>query len=365
MGLEPIADDQRGGELLRCPRLLQPGPECAGGRVEADVAICDRVVEDKIGTHLHLHGVGDAGEHHAPRIGPVSATLFGYEVDSDFPLELARPGVGERGHLKIAAGNEELLSQEGELVAWDDDSGRQLAVFTVAEGVLLWDALTGAYLINASAGVVRMMPRGPRAEWEHRLGAVIVPLLLAERGDLALHAATVVDQGRGIVVCGPQGRGKSTLAMAMAMEGLEVASEDGTVISAEDRGPVAWAGQVGVRVTSEALRGLGGSPSSDGGKTRLIVRSPRSPASVPVGAVVVLLERGGAELAMRRLDPPAAVPALMPSAIYAGPHRLAHALRLAGWLVERVPVFEARMPDDLSSVGDAAKDLLRAVGSRP
>ena len=59
--------------------------------------------------------------------------------------------------------------------------------------------------------------RPPRDDlWEHRLVSVAVPLLLAERGDIALHAAAVARGDRAVAFAGASTRGKSTLAVAAA-----------------------------------------------------------------------------------------------------------------------------------------------------
>jgi energy-coupling factor transporter ATP-binding protein EcfA2 len=207
--------------------------------------------------------------------------------------------------------------------------------------------------------------RGPLAFWEHRLGSTIVPLLLAERDDLSLHAATVLVGGRAVLLCGPPGRGKSTLAAAMARRGHAVASEDGTVISDVESDPWVWPGQFGVRVTGAAMRALGREPPSDQpeGKFRRLIEDRGEdplPPAVPA-AVVLLRERGGPALEARRLDPVAALPAVAPHAFYGGPERLEITLDRVARLVERVPVWAVRLPDELSRLGECAETILDTV----
>jgi hypothetical protein len=262
----------------------------------------------------------------------------------------------------------DLLDEVGELVSWWEGAGVQFALASVSDGILASCSLTGAHRTSTRAGLVQTQPRGGHESWEHRICATMIPLLLADRGDLSLHGATVLLGERAAVFCGPSGRGKSTIAASLALRGSIVASEDASVITDVDLAPRAWPGEAGVRVSATGLRALGGAVGPDEPlhkALRLVATQPlRAPPPAELASVVVLLEPAGRRLCLTRLDPAAAVPALMPSVMYGGPARLASALRLVGQLVERVPVFTARFPDDLAAVGDVASEILGIIDGR-
>ncbi len=300
-----------------------------------------------------------------PQVHEGVAALFGYSVACEVPLPRARTGPNGRGALRIRCTPEELLARDGELVSWAERDGAQFALATSGGDLLAWCSVTGSYAIRAAAGEIVTQRTGEREHWEHRLGATIVPLALAERGDLALHAAAVVEGGQAVLFCGPPGRGKSTLTAALAINGIDVLSEDGAVISDLDGEPLTWPGQVGVRVAGDVVGAIAGGGAANGhGKTTLRVGHHAGAGPAPVAAVVLLAAPGGARPGARRLDPVAALPAVMPHVLYGGPRRLAQALALVALLTARVPVYRGRVPRDLERVGEHAQALLEQVRSR-
>jgi sarcosine oxidase gamma subunit len=62
-----------------------------------------------------------------------------------------------------------------------------------------------------------------------------LPLALASRGALVVHASALVRQTRAIVIAGRAGAGKSTLAALLARDGWRVIADDGVVL--EGRSP--------------------------------------------------------------------------------------------------------------------------------
>ncbi len=147
----------------------------------------------------------------------------------------------------------------------------------------------------------------------------IVPIMLAARGELVLHAAAIVESGRAILVCGPSGRGKSTLAHALETAGCGLLAEDGVALTAEDDRMLAWPGPLGIRLHPVP----GDAPPAEPGRRRkrlhLAAAEPLGPEPVPVGAVLVLGERGGDELAVRELAPEVALPPVFVNAISGRP----------------------------------------------
>jgi hypothetical protein len=296
----------------------------------------------------------------------VAQALFGYSIESDFSLARARPAPNGRGTLEIRRATTDLLARSGEFVSWDEQDGLEFALATSGADLLASCSVTGTYLLRGAKRQIITQPAGATDHWEHRLGATIVPLLLAEHGDLALHAAAVVDRDRAIVFCGPPGRGKSTLTAALALTGRAVLSDDGVVISELEQTPLAWPGQLGVRIVPGALRALERGKDESGRQlgekaTHLMSAGESVTGASPVAAIVLLAPRGGPRVQVERVDPVAALPALIPHALHGGPDRMAHVLRLAALVVARVPVFRVRLPDRLGALRDQAEALLEAL----
>jgi hypothetical protein len=279
-----------------------------------------------------------------------AGSVYGYSVESTFPLSRLRDDPGPRGTVRVVPAADPLLDRPGELTAWSDDG---FALARSSGALLAWCSVTGSFLIDAAGGRIHAQPAdGTGPAWEHRLMAVAMPLLAAERGDLVLHASAVAADGRAVLFCGPAGRGKSTTAYSLAWRGFPLLAEDGAAVTIEAERAVAWPGPRGARVGD----GMGAKRVHDTpGESK-----PRG--AVPVAAVVVLAERGGGRPAVR-LTPAAAVQALLPNAIHGGRDRLRQSFSLAARLAGLVPVYRASLPDDLSTAPAAATRLVEEVVS--
>jgi hypothetical protein len=187
--------------------------------------------------------------------------------------------------------------------------------------------------------------------WEHRIGTMAVPLLLAERGELAVHAAAIAVRGSAVLFAGSSGRGKSTLALAASEAGNPVLSEDGVTVDPGDELLRIWPGMRGVRAaTPEGRKGFVELPAA---------HEAREP--LPLGAVCLLGERGE-RLEISSLSPAAAVPAFVPSLIHSGePAALARAFALLARVLARVPAYRVSLPDDLRRVNASVRSLLEQL----
>ena len=223
----------------------------------------------------------------------MGATLYGYAVESDVPLPRARSGPATRGTIRVRATDERLLERAGRLMRYDPNLW---ALARTEGGLLIWCPGTGSYHADVASGVVEVHP-DERHEGllEHRLACLVVPLMLAERGDLALHAAVLARDGRAVAFCGASMRGKSTIAAELGARGYALLGDDSAVLSlAGDDGIVVWPGPSGSRLRRPGelmLRRLvhAGNGLADTGP-------------VPLAAVVELLERGGDEIEVERLQ---------------------------------------------------------------
>jgi hypothetical protein len=278
-------------------------------------------------------------------------SIFGYEVVSDLPLRRLSDATGARGRVSIVGADGSLLDRPGELTTWHDGSAGAGFALARSGGVLLaWCGATGEYEIDPSEATVRCNGAGGDA-WEHRIGTMALPLLLAERGELALHAAAVGAGDRAVLFAGPSGRGKSTLALAASENGHCVLSEDGVTIDPGDELLRIWPGLRGVRAAPPGAR-----------KGFIELPAEREAGEpLPLGAICMLGERGE-RLELTPLSPAAAVPALVPSLIHSGePAALARAFGLLARALARVPAYRVSLPDDLGLIGPSVRSLLADI----
>jgi hypothetical protein len=282
----------------------------------------------------------------------MGATLYGYEIDSDIPLPRARTGPASRGTLRVRATDEPLLDRRGSLVRYDP------AVWALARtdrGLLVWCPGTGSYHADVASGLIEVhADESYEGMVEHRTACLVIPLLLAERGDLALHAAVLARDGRAVAFCGASMRGKSTLAAELAARGYALLGDDSAILTLDgDDGMLAWPGPSGSRLRRPGERILRDLVHHRNGHEQT--------EPVRLAAAVELTERGGEEPEVERLVPVAAATRLYGYAPQADGPAVARTFALCARLAERVPVFSARLPDDLSRAGDHADALFRAV----
>lgn len=285
-------------------------------------------------------------------------SAYGFELHSDFPLPRARRQEGSRGKIRIRRGPADLLEQHGEITALDigEAQNGELITFAVARTgsrYLLACSVTGGFSLDPATLEVVAAPAGPADAWEHRLLAVAVPVMLAERGDLALHAAAIGLGDSAVLFCGPAGRGKSTLARAFAMAGYPVLSEDGVIASMSEGGWTLWPGSGGARIRV---------PWMTGPVTKEVVDLPGpEPEPLPPGGVVLLEPRGG-DGRPRSLPRAQALVRLTSHMTHPGGEDSARGpfTRLAA-LLSDVPAYSLSLPDDLGRLPEAVEALAETL----
>jgi hypothetical protein len=308
----------------------------------------------------------------------VRGSVFGYELESELPLERLREEAGSRGRLVLERAKESILDRSGELTGWAEPAGGRTA-FALARtdaGLIAWCSATGSYQLDATAGCIRVEPaRGVNPSWEHRLLSMALPMLLSERGDLAFHASAAVVGEGAVLFCGPSGRGKSTLAISAAALGHRVLAEDGAIITLQEGVPTVWPGPRAVRLKDDSASALARSllAGRSGNGTGTVPRpapgvgihplppDAEAPTPVPVRAILTLEERGP-DLAVKPLDPAEGLAAMVENLFHAGrAEGLRPAYRRAAQLAERVPVYRVTVPDDLAGAPASAERLLHGV----
>jgi hypothetical protein len=287
-------------------------------------------------------------------------SLYGFEVKAELPLRRLNAAPGTRGELTIDLAREPLPVPGGEPVSTlvGDDGRRFYASYELNGRCLLELPPSGEFLLDPTAVRVTVGVGDEDEDLrEHRIVSSAMGTLLAMRGDLVLHASAVTAGGRAVLFCGPTGRGKSTLALALGEAGHPVLGEDGIAIDLEGERPVAFPGARGIR-----MRSLG----ADGSRRTDLVPDPApiEPPPCPVAAVVLLGERGEA-LAVERLEAARALALLTPNLTHSGSRAaIAAAFGHLARLLHTVPPFRASLPGDLDALPAAAADLLDGVASR-
>lgn len=173
---------------------------------------------------------------------------FGLTIDSQLPLPELRAADGAReADVDVALGT---------VPEAPPPSGRLEVVATAGE-VRGWIPLVGAFRVRAGRSIV-LEPMPGADERALRL-AILGPLLgvaLAQRGRLVLHASTVAIDGVAVAFVGPSGRGKSTLAAALARRGHPLIADDLTVIATEEGAPRVHAGFARVKLWPDSVAAL-------------------------------------------------------------------------------------------------------------
>jgi len=106
-----------------------------------------------------------------------------------------------------------------------------------ADGYLLRFPEVADFLVSADGARIRACPSPalPRDTLCHLLVDQVLPLALSRRGRLLLHASAVDIPGIGaLAFAGPTGRGKSTLAAALAAHGGRILADDCLAIESHD-----------------------------------------------------------------------------------------------------------------------------------
>jgi hypothetical protein len=297
------------------------------------------------------------------------ASLHGYEIATDLPLEGACATPGVRGELRLdGAEAVALLASPAELTAvrLDAEGEPAFALARVAEGPIVWDRQRGAFGLEPALARIAAAPAGPAGGWSHLVASVAVPLLLAERDELGLHASAVLGPRGAVLFCGPSGRGKSSAALlASAAGATAVLADDAMVITDLGDGPVTWPGGGRLWVDDRAVAGAEGAADADARPAGRAARQSLSvdgvgPGPFPIAVIAILGERGQEPL-VRRVDPADALPRLVPCLVHAGNREALRAAftRLATTL-ERVPAWAVSLPDRVTEAREAMTEILRA-----
>lgn len=144
--------------------------------------------------------------------------------------------------------------------AWKTFDGLEYAARPEDGTVFLRSRLAGRFAVRCGARIIEWKPAGNRSGPLARVllkGKALGLLLSSFPSSLVLHANVLIWHGRAVLICGPRGRGKSTLSAALLSRGLSLLSDDMGVLRERGRRLFLQAGPPEIRLWPEAMRGFG------------------------------------------------------------------------------------------------------------
>ena len=202
--------------------------------------------------------------------------------------------------------------------------------------------------------------RGPESRF---LRATVAGLLLAQRGQFALHASAVAVAGVAVALCGPRGAGKSTTALRLEQRGHTLVTDDLTPVALAERTVMVEPLAQEVRVFAETARRLElDTSAAEPGPSKLLMPVEPGPPR-PLGAIVVLSR--GDEVAARPLRGVDAGWAVARNAYRGALVRKLWEKETFEWaaaVAAQVPVYELSRPADswtVDAVADAVERIAR------
>ncbi len=208
------------------------------------------------------------------------------------------------------------------------------------------------------------------------LGTVLA-VALHQRGLFVLHASAVAVGDSAIVIAGPKGRGKSTLAAALVRRGGRLLTDDQVAIDASAPSLVVVPGPPTMKLWPESAASVGIDPASlpeiapDYDKRSRRVSDVSLAEATPLAAVVVLED--GPETAVTQLPGNEAVLALIAHSyvsryggqLLTGPVAARHLAQCAS-IASRIPVVRLDRPralDRLDEVAAVAESIATPRGA--
>ncbi len=252
---------------------------------------------------------------------------------------------------------------------WSDGELWRVATSDIGDFDIADDSRTIVWRAGASTSAALASEELARFDM---LGRVL-PLALHRTGALSLHGSAVITPAGAILLLGAKGRGKSTLALALAQRGAQLLTDDVAVVEAPPgEGARVRPGVHAVRLWPDAAERLGtadyGSAGSIGRK--LVIQTLpdrlRAFASAPLAAVYILepgapVDAGAPPVKRERLRQVDAVRQLLGQVTAGnllGGEAAPIVLARVAELTRRAPVHVLRLHHDFARLNDVVTAIL-------
>ncbi len=238
--------------------------------------------------------------------------VFGWEVRSTLRFSYLRRGTGTTLDVEERDAGAEPPGEP--LLEWEPrpEHPFHARLHALEEGHGVWIGGMGGFTERPGNGDVAprlTVPPGVESvRREERLWGIPAALGLIARGDVAVHAAAVELDGRGLLFAGPGRFGKTTLAARLLQDGHRVLAEDLACVRPGGTGPVVLPGPAMLRVRRDIydrLRIEGArAVAEDTERVHLALDDELRGSSDPVPlAGIVFLRRGSSTVELFRVRP--------------------------------------------------------------
>jgi hypothetical protein len=308
--------------------------------------------------------------------------VSGLRLEADIPLpELPRASAARADcRFQLLPPRRRAAAPRAWLHRWRrDDGGVLVSLGRTGRDYLVRFTGLADFLISREADLVRCRarPEVSPATVRHLLLDQVIPMVLAHRGRLALHASAAIAGDGALAFAGKAGWGKSTICASLAHAGGSPLADDCLVIGGRRGRYFAVPSYPGLRLWPDTVKALGrrvrpGALVADYSEKRRITSQRadiRRRAPVPLRAIYVLSPpRRRRVISIARIEPREAVGRLL-----AHTHRLdltdrsrlVAELEALSRLAARVPVFELAFPRDLERLAALRAAVLRHAGGLP
>ena len=214
--------------------------------------------------------------------------------------------------------------------------------------------------------------RAPRQTQEHFLLDQVITRIIAHQGSLVLHAGLVAYKRYGIAICGPSGRGKSTLVASLQRKGYSLHGDDSIVVDTRYPPFTGHTIYPSLRVLPDTLERLlpkcrdvrAVAHYSEKLRVNLPFRLAQPLPPVHLTALLFLAPPpSDNQIKFRRMRPAEACMAAIENSFALDPtdrERARGKLTMASALADSVPAFELSYPRDYGRLDDVRQALIDA-----